>query len=423
MPADAAARRRAALTLDAAGASPTCSTAIERAAATSRSATLWSPGYFRVDLARGPATATLVASTESLGRRSTRSSPDEAAQAELERRRRLLEQRRTVARATASPRELVLAADQFIITPAGRAEDAARARAAGDEARTVIAGYHWFTDWGRDTMISLEGLTLVDRPASRGGLHPPHLRALRPRRPDPEHVPRRGEAKASITPPTRRCGSSTPSIATSHATGDRDTLRHAAPELRRHRRASPARARGSASASIRPTACCARAPRATSSPGWTRRSTTGSSRRGAARRSRSTRSGTTRCACSSGWTARAGGGRGGRRCAGHADRRARVVQPAVLVRGGRLPLRRRRRRATATTRRAGRTSSSRSRSTIRCSTARAGQPVLDVVQRAAADAGRPALARARASRTTSRTTTAICARATRPTTRARCGPG
>src|SRR5207302_8458133 len=43
---------------------------------------------------------------------------------------------------------------------AGRIEDAARAAAAGDEARTVIAGYHWFTDWGRDTMISLEGLTL-----------------------------------------------------------------------------------------------------------------------------------------------------------------------------------------------------------------------------------------------------------------------
>ena len=56
--------------------------------------------------------------------------------------------------------ELVLAADQFIVTPAGRIEEAARARAAGDEVRTVIAGYHWFTDWGRDTMISLEGLTL-----------------------------------------------------------------------------------------------------------------------------------------------------------------------------------------------------------------------------------------------------------------------
>jgi predicted glycogen debranching enzyme len=37
----------------------------------------------------------------------------------------------------------------------------ARAHAYGDEVRTVIAGYHWFTDWGRDTMISLEGLTLT----------------------------------------------------------------------------------------------------------------------------------------------------------------------------------------------------------------------------------------------------------------------
>jgi predicted glycogen debranching enzyme len=33
--------------------------------------------------------------------------------------------------------------------------------AAGDEVRSVIAGYHGFTDWGRDTMISLEGLTLL----------------------------------------------------------------------------------------------------------------------------------------------------------------------------------------------------------------------------------------------------------------------
>ena len=35
------------------------------------------------------------------------------------------------------------------------------ARAQGDEVRSIIAGYHWFTDWGRDTMISLEGLTLT----------------------------------------------------------------------------------------------------------------------------------------------------------------------------------------------------------------------------------------------------------------------
>jgi predicted glycogen debranching enzyme len=29
-----------------------------------------------------------------------------------------------------------------------------------DDQKTVIAGYHWFSDWGRDTMIALPGLTL-----------------------------------------------------------------------------------------------------------------------------------------------------------------------------------------------------------------------------------------------------------------------
>jgi predicted glycogen debranching enzyme len=58
-------------------------------------------------------------------------------------------------------KQLVLAADQFLITPSGRVQDAARAQAAGDEVRSVIAGYHWFTDWGRDTMIALDGLTLA----------------------------------------------------------------------------------------------------------------------------------------------------------------------------------------------------------------------------------------------------------------------
>ncbi len=56
--------------------------------------------------------------------------------------------------------ELVLAADQFVIKPATRTADTARAKAAGENARSIIAGYHWFTDWGRDTMISLEGLAL-----------------------------------------------------------------------------------------------------------------------------------------------------------------------------------------------------------------------------------------------------------------------
>ena len=84
-----------------------------------------------------------------------------ALDAERGRRRRLLARADAGGAARVSRAELVLAADQFIITPAGRTEEAARAHASGDEVRTVIAGYHWFTDWGRDTMISLEGLTLA----------------------------------------------------------------------------------------------------------------------------------------------------------------------------------------------------------------------------------------------------------------------
>lgn len=117
---------------------------------------LWSPGYFRADLVAGQP-VTLIASTEVW--ESVHALPPEAAgETEKDRRRRLL----SVAGLgqTGLAAELVVAADQFIIAPAGRAEEAARARAAGEEVRTVIAGYHWFTDWGRDTMISLEGLTL-----------------------------------------------------------------------------------------------------------------------------------------------------------------------------------------------------------------------------------------------------------------------
>jgi len=48
--------------------------------------------------------------------------------------------------------QLVLASDQFIVD---------RPDADHPEGKTIIAGYHWFGDWGRDTMISLPGLTLV----------------------------------------------------------------------------------------------------------------------------------------------------------------------------------------------------------------------------------------------------------------------
>jgi predicted glycogen debranching enzyme len=57
--------------------------------------------------------------------------------------------------AAASPEwlaQLVLAADQFIVKRASPGEP---------DGRSVIAGYHWFGDWGRDTMIALPGLTLA----------------------------------------------------------------------------------------------------------------------------------------------------------------------------------------------------------------------------------------------------------------------
>ncbi len=120
--------------------------------------TLWTPGCFHIDLSRG-GEATLVASTELWEVLGTLN-PREALEAERERRRRLLVMAHPKAK-TGTGAELVLAADQFIIVPAGRIRDAARSHAAGDEVRTVIAGYHWFTDWGRDTMISLEGLALT----------------------------------------------------------------------------------------------------------------------------------------------------------------------------------------------------------------------------------------------------------------------
>jgi predicted glycogen debranching enzyme len=48
--------------------------------------------------------------------------------------------------------QLVLAADQFIVK---------RSLPNQPDGRSIIAGYHWFGDWGRDAMIALPGLTLV----------------------------------------------------------------------------------------------------------------------------------------------------------------------------------------------------------------------------------------------------------------------
>ena len=129
---------------------------------------LYSPGRFRAVLAPGGLVA-LFASTEPW-ETVTMMTAEEALGAEVDRRQRLLEHAAPAAR-TGPAAELVLAADAFVVRPAGRREDHVRARVAGDEAWTVIAGYHWFTDWGRDTMISLEGLALcTGRTAEAGSI-------------------------------------------------------------------------------------------------------------------------------------------------------------------------------------------------------------------------------------------------------------
>src|SRR5690606_13046861 len=75
-------------------------------------------------------------------------------------RRRADYERRLIGRAARvkppAPAQLVLAADQFLVrrpTPASNDSE-------GDAGYSVIAGYPWFADWGRDAMVSLPGLTL-----------------------------------------------------------------------------------------------------------------------------------------------------------------------------------------------------------------------------------------------------------------------
>ena len=115
---------------------------------------LWSPGYFHATLAPGE-TLILTATVEPLEGDQDRETHSHLG-VECERRDKLLERVPESLRNYPAS-ELVYAADQFVIV-APRVNF--RRQDIGDE-RTVIAGYHWFTDWGRDTMISLEGLTLV----------------------------------------------------------------------------------------------------------------------------------------------------------------------------------------------------------------------------------------------------------------------
>jgi predicted glycogen debranching enzyme len=100
---------------------------------------LFCPLVLRYDLSRR-SSAAVIASLES------HQSSDAAGlrESEIARRRALVE---SAPLDDPLVKALTLAADQFIVSRG--------------HLKTIIAGYPWFTDWGRDTMIALPGLTLV----------------------------------------------------------------------------------------------------------------------------------------------------------------------------------------------------------------------------------------------------------------------
>lgn len=100
---------------------------------------LFSPFSLSFDL-KAQAKSRIIASTE----RQKVGSADRYRKAEISRCKAISSR---VTKANELVRKLTLAADQFIV--------------ARERCKTVIAGYHWFSDWGRDTMIALPGLTLT----------------------------------------------------------------------------------------------------------------------------------------------------------------------------------------------------------------------------------------------------------------------
>jgi predicted glycogen debranching enzyme len=112
---------------------------------------LFVPGTFRVTLRHGDEFCLVMTSEMADPQPATA-----ALIAEQDRERALLGAAGTD-RAEPTLQQLTLAADQFIV------ERRADGQTIG---KTIIAGYHWFNDWGRDTMISLPGLALTtNRPS------------------------------------------------------------------------------------------------------------------------------------------------------------------------------------------------------------------------------------------------------------------
>ena len=187
--------RRATFTLDGERARRTSTTASRRGAATTDVGELWSPGYFE----RRPDARTRARRSSprpKAGRRSARSRPRRRCAAERERRERLLAAAAARGARRASRAELVLAADQFVITPGGpprgRRARARRGRR-GAHGHRRLSLVHRLGPRHDDQP---RGADAARRAATRGGLDPAHLRPVRARRAHPQHVPRRQQRGA-----------------------------------------------------------------------------------------------------------------------------------------------------------------------------------------------------------------------------------
>jgi predicted glycogen debranching enzyme len=130
---------------------------------------LYVPGAFTATLQPGE-TWTLVLSAES----NPDMDADDALEAVRGRQRELL-RRAKAEKSNPVVQQLVLAADQFIVTRSDEISNNGQllsiVNGKSSLGKTVIAGYHWFADWGRDTMIALPGLTLsTGRPEDAAGI-------------------------------------------------------------------------------------------------------------------------------------------------------------------------------------------------------------------------------------------------------------
>ena len=100
---------------------------------------LFNPFVLKLDLNSGRAVSIIASTTEQ-----NVANASKLRKAETARRKKIVDAAPTK---NDLVRAMTAAADQYIVRR-------------GDQ-KTVIAGYHWFSDWGRDTMISLPGLTLT----------------------------------------------------------------------------------------------------------------------------------------------------------------------------------------------------------------------------------------------------------------------